>query len=503
KQFFWKTIVLISIALLIGCSAAGKLIKSGDEAVARGDHFTAANNYISALSTDPTHRIALEKLSLTVRPAYEQKLRMAEGYKAQNNLESALTEYKELKNFIRRVKNYITLNFVPIDIAQAIKEVSAGAAEKHYQIAENLYKQSQYEKAIREYKTVLDFTNPYKDTDKKIADSYYIIASNYGQSKHYRSAANNYKYASKRVRGYKDAAQRAATIYYNLGTYFLSKKQCRKAFEDLSEAKKLSPQFSSVDKKLSKAKECATVKIAFVKFDNTTGRNLAGMELGDFIFETIKTKVQNQASQFIRMLDREQLLVLAQEQQISTGYLDLDSGSAGSINLEGVHYLVFGKINQVRVVHPGLSKNRVSDKYSYSVKVPYVDKNGKRRTEIKWREGTMLYSIYEDKLSVTISGSIRIVEAKTGVVIINHQISEHQSDEIMYANNFSAPHDLSSRSVSYSSDIHNLSNARRELKDVGVFANRITESIANDMTRKILSKLDRTPSISDPTNLTF
>jgi len=501
KQTIGGILLTILAALFIGCGAAGKGIKRGDQALARGDNFAAANEYISVLVMKPKNSKALAKLSSIAKPAYEQKLKMAEGYKDQSDLENALTEYKELRQFIDQLKTYNALNFIPLDVNKAINDVSAGAAEKHYSLAESFFKQAQYEQAISGYESALSFTRPYKDVYEKIAESYYSMALNREQTKRYRLAAENYQKAFEQVRGYKDASQRAATIYYNLGVYFLSNGQCRKAYEDLSRAQSIIPQYPEIDNKLSAAKERATTKLAFVQFDNTTGKDLAGMTLGDFIFETIKTNVQSRASQFIRLLDREQLLVLAQEQRISEGMLSGES--TAPMKLEGVQYLIFGKINQVREVHSGLSRAPMSAEYDYWYEVPYTDDKGKSRTKTEWAKGTMYYSSFKDKLSVTIGGSIRVVEAKTGAVVINHQISEERMDDITYADEFRASHELTADNVSYSDDLKQLAKMRRELKDIDTIAKDMISSIAATMTGKILSSLDITPSISDPTNLTY
>lgn len=484
-----------------GCIAARQGIKRGDEAVTKGDNYAAANEYLDVLAKKPKHKKALAKLSGIAKIAYEQKLKIAKGYIDQKNLEDALTEYKQLSRFIDRLKTYNALDFVPIDVDKVIKEVSVDVAEKYYIMAESLFSKAQYEEAIREYESALNFTRSYKDANEKIAESFYNIALNCEQAKHYRLSAENYQKSLQRVRGYKDATQRATTLYYSLGSYFLSTGQCRKAYEDLSQAKGIIPQYKDIDNKLAAAKDGATTKIAFVRFENTTEKDLAGMSLGDFISETIKTKVQSGASQFIQMLDREQLLVLAQEQRISEGILS--SESTVSIKLEGVHYFIFGKINQVREVYYGLSKTPTSAEYEYSYGVPYTDEKGKQKTRTERAKATMHYSLCKNKLSVTIGGSIRVVEAKTGKVVINHQILEERNDEIIYADEFRAPHNLTANNVSFSDNIKKVTVARRELKDVDILAKDIIDSISSATASKILSFLDVTPSVSDPTLLTI
>lgn len=491
----------LSILILIGCSAAGKGIKRGDDAIIRGDYYTAANEYISVLKMKPQNSTAIAKLTNAAKKAFDQKLKMAEGYLEQKNLENSLLEYKELAEFLNQLKAFNALNFVPINIDQKIKEVSAGAAEEHYQNGESMFKQAQYEKAIEEYKTALNFNNPYKDIFEKIADSYYNIGINKEKLNLYRLAAENFWKSDDTMRGYKDAANRSANLYYNLGNYFMSIKQCRKAFQDFSLAKQIISQFKDINSKIDSAKDCAMIRIAFVNFDNATGKDLSGMALGDFIFDATKSKAQERATQFIRILDREQLLVLAQEQRISAGSFLNESPLPSK--LEGVDYLIFGKLNQVYEKHDGLSKSPSSAEYDYWYNEPYIDSKGKKDYKTIYAKGTMYYNLYNDKLSVTIGGSIRVVEAKSGAVIINHQISEEKSDVIRYADNFSAPQDLSSSNVEYDKEIKRLASARRELESIDSIVKNMINSIASKATDKILSTIDVTPNLVDPAVLNY
>ena len=397
--------LLLSVSLIIGCSATGKMIKRGDEALARKDFFAAAQEYLEVLQTKPKHGKALTKLSNVAKPAYEQKLNLAKGYREQDNLKAALAEYKQLDRFIGQLKRYNALNFVTVNVAKEIEMVSAGAAEKHYKRAEAAFKSGKFESAITQYKEAVKLTNPYKDCREKIATSYYQIASGLEKAGQFRRAAVNYRSALDHVKQFKDATDRAASLYYHLGDYFLSQRHCRKAYEDFVNVQRIDSQYENLTEMLHKSKECATVKIAFVEFDNPTGKNLAGMALGDFIFETIKTKVQAGASQFIRILDREQLHVLASEQQISAGVLGRESSLV--TKLEGVHYLIFGKINQVSDVHVGLSKTPMRTTYDYWYEVPYTDSKGKRRAKTQWAKGDLYYSLYNDKRTVKLAGAIR------------------------------------------------------------------------------------------------
>ena len=136
KKIVLYGVLLFMLSFLCGCSATSRGMKHADEAITRGDYYTAAIEYLNVLQIDRKHSEALTNLANIAKPAYEQKLKMAEGYQAQGNFEASLVEYKDLEIYISRLKAFNLLNFVTIDTGQAIRKVSMAAAEKHYLQAE-------------------------------------------------------------------------------------------------------------------------------------------------------------------------------------------------------------------------------------------------------------------------------------------------------------------------------------------------------------------------------
>jgi len=173
------------------------------------------------------------------------------------------------------------------------------------------------------------------------------------------------------------------------------------------------------------------------------------------------------------------------------------------MKLEGVNYLIFGKLNQVREVRPGLSETSAKDYYEFYYEVPYVDNKGRQRTRTESSKAEMYFSLYKDKLSLALSGVIKVIEVKTGRLMINHQISEEAGDEIEYADRFRAAHDLNANNIALPEPIKKLRSARRELKDDSVLAKEMISSIARVMTDKILAGLDVTPDVNDPAILKY
>ena len=487
--------VSILIAFVWGCSPAYQAVKKGDELLEMKNHYGAAQEYLKALSHESDRKDAKMKLCQIARPAYDQKLALAENYEKASDFESALPHYTDLSTFLERINSYGCLSFSPINAKQKIVEMKSATSEKYYREAERHFTSGNYTNAITNYEAALKYNAPYKDSKEKIAESYYRIAANAEKQRTYRDAAKNYLKANSAIEGYKDAAYKATYLYYSLGEYFLSKDLCRNAWNDFNEASKINPGFKDVSDKLSKSDACAISKIAFVRFDNPTRRDIAGMSMGDFIFDEIKSRLQKNCSKFIRSLDRDELETILSEQKL--GMSGITDEYSTFKRLKGVHYLIFGKLTQVNSVRPAPKEEnlRTTGNQGYDCSKGY-DKKGREIVGTCYRDVTVSYTKHSDKISVSLSGSIKVVSVSTGEQLIFHNITANRSDSVTYADITS---DISS--VSIPSSLKDLANAKKELKDEDSMAKDMVTAIAGEMVGKILDKVDRVKSVTDPVEM--
>ncbi len=489
KLFGKSVLVLLFAVLTFGCSASYQAVKRGDELVEMKNHYAAANEYLKALQLDRGYEKAKMKLCQISRVAYEQKLSPAENFERSADFVSALREYKDLSSFLDAINSYNCLNFTAINAKQKITEMQSSASEKYYREAEGLFAIENYSDAIQKYKTALNYNNPYKDSTEKIAESYYQIALKSETQKRFRHAAENYVNATNTIKGYKDASRKATYLFYSLGDYFLQKELCRNAWNDFNEASKINPGFKDLTDKISKADACAISKIAFVRFDNPTGRNIAGMSMGDVIFDDIKSKLQKSASRFIRILDRDELETIFSEQKL--GMSGLTDEYATFKRLKGVHYLIFGKLTQVNSVRPQAKEEKMQTKGTQYYSCIKTDRKGKQYESTCSREVSVYFTKHTEKISVSLSGSIKVVSVATGEQLVIHNISTNRSDSIEYA-------DITSDVSEVPDFLKALAKARRDLKDEDSLTKDIVSEIANKMVSKILDKIDHAQVVTDP-----
>lgn len=164
--------------------------------------------------------------------------------------------------------------------------------------------------------------------------------------------------------------------------------------------------------------------------------------------------------------------------------------------LKGVHYLIFGKLTQVNSVRPAPKEENMRTTGTQSYGCPKYDRKGRQYEGVCSRDVTVSYTKHSDKISVSLSGSIKAVSVSTGEQLIFHNITANRSDSVTYADITS---DISS--VTIPSSLKDLANAKKELKDEDSMAKDMVAAIAGEMVGKILDKVDRVKSVTDPVEM--
>lgn len=498
KKYLFLCSMIIFVAIFsAGCSASHKCVKDGSQLQEMGNHYGAALKYIEALRIEPTYEKAKLKLCEVAKMAYDQKLLLAQSAETSLNYEQALREYSDLKEFLMNANSSSCITFSTINADNKIAEMKSSASEKYYKEAESLFKNGNYIEAVSAYDQALHHNNPYKDSTAKISESYYRFANNSLKQNSFRDAAKNYILSNSRTEGYKDASKLGVKIYYALGKYYLSKKQCRKAWEDFDEARKIDPNYKDLANLINTTNECAVTKIAFMEFDNKTGRDIAGMAIGDFIFDELKTKIQKNASRFVQLLDRENVNSLLAEQNM--GMKGITDDYATFKQLKGVDYLIFGKITQVRSVHQGLNSQVKGTQGEERYRCQERRKDGKVYETWCERKVPIRYELFNDKISVAVAGSTKVISVATGSSQVQYSINEKEDDSVNYADNVQCNCD--GENTTYDKEIKRLMGERKEIADEDSLGKKIIDKITDSMSQEILKKIDITPNLKDPISL--
>lgn len=342
-------VACLALFLCFGCSAGYQSVKRGDELVQARSFYGAVQEYMTALRLEPDNKEAKTKLCQFAKPAYDEKLQLAESSEMNSSFDSAHSHYSALAGYLDSLNSYNCLNFTPVQAKEKAAQMRTGASEKFYREAEKSFTEGQFAQAIPKYAEALQRNNPYKDSVQKTAECHYQVGVQSEKAKKFRGAAKSFESASATVTGYKDSVDRCSALYCGLGDYFLSKKLCRNAYNDFTEAARINPNTQGIAEKLKNAEECAVSRIALVKLDNPTHKDISGMSLGEFIFDEIASRLHKQASKFVHVVERNEMDEVLGELRLGTSGITDEFTQFQRV--KGVHHLVFGKLTQVRRQH--------------------------------------------------------------------------------------------------------------------------------------------------------
>ncbi len=494
RNVFVSVVMVMLMMSLTGCGPAAQAIKRGDALLETKDYYGASEEYLTALRFENDNGKAKLKLCENAKPGYEQKYQRADQCEKTADYECALKNYRELTGFVENVDSRGCLNFSTANLKQKVSEMKSGASEAYYKDAENFFKAANYNEAISKYKEALSHNDPYKDSTEKIAESYYRTAVTQEKQNDYRTAAQNYVNALNTVSSYKDAILRATTIYEALGDHYVSKKQYRNAYNDYSEVKRIDPQYKDIGDKIAKAEENAITKIAFIKFENKTGRDIAGASLNDVIGDEIQAKLKAKASHFLRFMDRDQLDAIFAEQNL--GMTGVTEDYTTFKKLKGVDCLIFGKLNQVNLVPTGQKNRNLKTSGNKPYSCTQYTRKGEAYEGTCWQKVDVFFSEVSASLSLTMGGSFKVLRVSSGEQLVTSNFSLNKSDSVKYATGFSEALD-----VITSNDVKALANERQNLASEDELMKKIVDDLTSDAASKILGKLDAKPALNDPVSL--
>ncbi len=501
-------VVILAITPMLMGITAQRLYKDGQSLEEQDNLYAAALSYMDALDQNPNHRKSQEALNRVAEGAYEEKLAIAAEYEGQGRFEDALEEYKDLEALVKDLRYFNALNFSTISVNDKILEMNSSAAEQAYQQGEQAFAQGDWDKALDRYDEALFFTAGYKDAVDKLATCLYRLAEQDLESHNYRQAAKGFVDSHKaKVVPPGDAAMRAAEIHAALGNHFIEAGSCRQAVEELTMADQLSGGRVADD--LVRARDCATFSVAMLPFDNPTGRNLAGMALGERLADATSSRVRKDVSEYVKIMERSALDAVLVEKGLSAVGV---SSSAGT-RLEGVDYLVVGKLTQVQVEHPGDQPQTRSVMTRQRYDCVKTSSSGNTYNDHCFRDVPVEYTYHSDHLAIRVAGSVTVVDVETGEQVGSKALDASARDSVEWADAFRRASnqesvtvvEINRRGGLETSDyaVLHLAERTRTLRSEGELASDVVEQIARDAAGVVVGSVDNPGPLKDPAELSI
>jgi tetratricopeptide (TPR) repeat protein len=210
----------------------------------------------------------------------------------------------------------------------------------------------------------------------------------------------------------------AAEKHYQSGIDLLQLNELEKSKQAAKEFKKAMsfvPDYKDANDKYDQAKKLGIKRIAIIPFENKSGKEHYGA-VGEIMTDKIIADLLNDkdAMEFLEIISRDQLEQVIREQNLgSSGFIDEKSAIQVG-NVLGVHELLVGQINQI-----------------ISNETPVTEKTYTQKKEIWSRDGSyFVYANvieYKKEATASISGSYKIIDAKTAKVIKGDSFKENYS----------------------------------------------------------------------------
>jgi len=493
-KFYVKSLFILSLCFIC-CCAHSKFAKEGIKLAELGDHWGATIKYFESLRIKPGYETAIDGLRASAKPAYEQKLKIANSYEEQSNYESALEEYKILESYCDDLKNLNLLTFAVINFKQKISDMKSGASEKYYVKAEKYFSEKLYLDAISSYNDALQFNSTYKDCRKKITKCHYLHGNSLYSLNKFKDAVQSWKNCWSFESGYEDTVEKASKVVYALGRFYEKQENFRAAYYQYEQLLSFNSNYKDTSERKDTTENNAITKIAFMPFKNISGTDLPGIAIDDVIFELTKSLMLSRGSKFIRLIDREELHFIMNEQGLRLSGITENNNNSSKI--KSIDFLVFGKINRLRVV-PKNNQNQYRDNFIYTYRCIKQLSNGKKYESSCSVEKPFTYVVESSEISIEIGGSVKILQVNTGRTLVSYSIKEGADDSVQYVSSLSVNHKADG--VRIPEKIEDMISARRELRDKDEMIDEIVKNIASQLGNKILHNIDITKSVTEPTD---
>ena len=476
-------LIPLTLSILIAGCALTRHLKDGARSLEQGDPYEAALSFLEVLALNGEHKKGLEGLASAAEPAYKQKLSEAESSEQEKEFERALGSYRELRELLSNLKRFNVLSFETVDVGERIALMRDAAALQHYNSAESAFSRKEWSKAIGRYERALSQRSGFKDSEAKIGAAYYLWAQADEGEGSYRDAADHYLNAVERLdsKGAAAATKRAAEIYEALGNHFLTHDACRKAAADFDRALALSdsPELAS---KLGEAEACAVTLLKVESLGNDTGGSLPGMALEHAVADAASELIREQSSKYLRLV---------------RSYPELDEA-------QGRAYLVTGRFTTYLVEEDGPYIEHESTEGVYSYDCTKTRDDGSSYRSTCRGEADVHYKVTRASVSVRLSGSLVLVDARTDEEIEFERFDFVARDEIEFASEFVMNgreiriEGRNSDEASIAQRVVNLATSSSSLSSVESLLERLVPKVAAEASSLGLEVADQPVLLDDP-----
>jgi hypothetical protein len=440
-------LIIISI-FLIQCTTSKGMAKKAEKLEESGNIELAADYYYRAVVIKNSNVDALGGLKRTGQQTLQKKLQKFNQYYSQNDLKNAVYSYTDAKNYFDKIGALkVDLNIPP-------------------------FTTEDFEKAKDKY-----LANLYEEANEE------LDGENFKKAEILLTEINKFDKDYKDVNSLKNFSK--VEPLYRAALEAFQKEKYRVAYDYCIKIEKIESNFKDVEYIKSDALELGVQTVTI----SAEGRYA---DIANSIKEYSSSSLTNLNDPFIKLVARDNLNQILQEQQLSiSGIVDQNTATKAG-NLLGVKYMVVTSVLDYNVSRRPMTYKSYSGFESYSVK--YKDKEGKTRYRTMYKPIT--YRVYNGKNEATISTKYKLIDLATGEILMNEVINKTETSYIKYisykGNSKNLRYSLNggaNNSSSSKNEIRRLSGANRTLISVDQLTKKAINSIAGKSSTKIQTVL--------------
>ena len=384
----------IVILVLLGtffasCDSSLKFVQTADKYATEGNYSNAADNYYTALLTNPNNTKAKQGLQKSAQLVLDGKFSSFAKLVVEGNSEAALRQYKYCKDYLQNVKNIgIELNW-PQAYDQLYEETKQEYISKQYETGLDFMNQNRFDKAELTFNKILEFDSSYKNVSvlriQTVVAPLYEQGLKYIESLNYKAAYRNFVQVAKFDATYKSTLQ-------------------------------------MIDLTLKKASlPIAVVLTGKSKFDNYQDVSF---------YQQLIATISKSKNPFLKVLDRNNIDKLLKEQELGmTGIIDAESASKAG-KLLGAKYFLLIDVSQVNFdeLPPTVSTEMAYESFSERV---YDNVSGTSQSVIKFKK--VNYKETKQYRKVEARVAYQLVSVQNGQVASAEVFSSEQADAHLFA----------------------------------------------------------------------
>lgn len=454
--FSW--IRLISIALvgavvacaLPGCNGSKAFVKRAEKMEEAGLMDQAANLYYTAVVKKPTNIEAMVGLKRSGQIVLAQHIASFDEAVAYNQRENALDAWHRAEAWDSK------LEAVGVDLAfpegkrSTYESVKNAFLDASYRQANILLEQEMFDEALREFDAILALDPAYQDTP----------------------ALRNVAYCEPR---------------YRRGVLAQEGERFREAHREFADITSTDAGFKDASARLSDVLEDGRFTVALVEFKNGSSR----LNLEVKIQTLVEQALMNSDDPFLRVVDRESLSLILQEQ--SMGLSGLTSGGDVEIgNILGAKALLKATITTCDHRQSRLSQSYQTGYEQYQVE--RINEEGKKYKETLYRQ--VQYREFVQDASVDIACTFKFISTTTGEVVASNTLYGRASDNIRYIeyDGVTSKFYLGGNSGAQTGTVarqerDRLLNARRSIRGVDALTDEAGQRLASQIQQAIETEL--------------